>query len=82
MLRLFSRLHFAYLGLFLIACGGIFAYQALYVWPIERCEAQGLWWDPQDHICATPIPIWRITGRRPDAGAASRPASARGAGRP
>ena len=65
MLRLLSRIHLAYIGLFYIACVGVFIYEATYVWPVQRCESHGGWWSARYHQCATPMPIWRITGRRP-----------------
>lgn len=76
MLRLLSWIHLAYIGLFAAACVGVFIYQATYVWPVQRCEAHGGWWSDRYRICATPMPIWRITGRRP--GAATAPRSAPG----
>ena len=51
--------------LFLCATALLFGYAALEVWPAEQCNSQGGWWDPQDRQCATPIPIERITGRKP-----------------
>jgi hypothetical protein len=65
MLRLFSRVQLAYVGLFLAACMGVFYYQANYIWPMQRCEEHGGWWSARYHQCATPMPIWRFTGRRP-----------------
>ncbi|HEY5105594.1 MAG TPA: hypothetical protein VII73_02345 [Caulobacteraceae bacterium] len=54
----------------LIALAGFFvaslaavAYQMVFVWPVQRCEAHGAWWDGSDRQCLTPIAIWRITGR-------------------
>jgi hypothetical protein len=73
MLRLVSRAQIAYFGLFLIACVAIFAYDAAYVWPLQRCEAHGGWWSDKYRMCAQPIPIWRITGRMPKAMPASPP---------
>jgi hypothetical protein len=64
MLRIFSRVQLAYLCLFLCASALLFGYAAVEVWPAERCNSEGGWWDPQDRICATPIPIERITGRK------------------
>ncbi|MFI4935043.1 MAG: hypothetical protein ACHP7N_10520 [Caulobacterales bacterium] len=65
MFRIITRVQLAYMGLFLVVSAGVVAYEAAYVWPVERCEAKGDWWDPQDHNCATPVPLWRITGRGP-----------------
>ena len=82
--RTIDRVKILFLGVFLLISAGMFAYQAYFVWPRERCEASGAWWDPKDRLCATPMPIWRITGRLPDrvatprqdAPAASAPAPA------
>ena len=63
MLRLFSRVQLAYVGLFLIACMGVFYYQANYIWPMQRCEQGGGWWSDRYRECARPMPIWRFTGR-------------------
>ena len=65
MLRLFSRVQLAYVGLFLIACMGVFYYQSAYIWPMQRCEQGGGWWSDKFHECARPMPIWRFTGRMP-----------------
>ena len=63
--NLISRVQVAYLGLFVLVCAGVFAYESLYLWPMQRCEADGGWWSMKYRFCATPIPIWRITGRPP-----------------
>jgi hypothetical protein len=65
MLGLVGRAQLAYVGIFFLACIGLVAYEANYVWPVERCEGHGGWWSAKFHECATPIPIWRITGRIP-----------------
>ncbi|MEO7026569.1 MAG: hypothetical protein ABI056_03355 [Caulobacteraceae bacterium] len=52
------------LGLFLCASLATAAYEWYYVWPAKQCDARGAWWDPDDHECLTPMPIWRITGRK------------------
>jgi hypothetical protein len=65
MLRLFSRVQLAYVGLFFVVCLGLFYYQANYIWPMQRCEQGGGWWSVRYHACARPMPIWHFTGRRP-----------------
>ena len=67
MLRLFTRVQFAYVGLFLAACVWVFVYESNYVWPVQKCEAHAGWWSDKYHMCAQPVPIWRITGRLPGA---------------
>ncbi len=52
------------LALFLTASIGTLGYHVLYVWPADRCETRGAWWDARDRQCLTPMPIWRITNRR------------------
>ena len=65
MSKTFDRLKLFFLGVLVIACAAIWSYQIFYVWPKERCEAMGDWWDGHDRTCAVPMPIWTITGRRP-----------------
>lgn len=64
--RSIDRLKLIFLGVFVLASLGMLGYQAYYVWPRNNCEAAGSWWDPKDRICASPMPIWRITGRMPE----------------
>ncbi len=61
--RTIERLKYIFAGLFALSLVGIFAYQAHVVWPAERCEAQGDWWDPDGRVCARPVLISDITGR-------------------
>ncbi len=56
-------------GLFLVSSLAATAYQWWYVWPVQKCDRAGAWWDAADHQCLTPMPIWRITGRMPTPGA-------------
>jgi hypothetical protein len=63
MRRWFTTAHLAALALFLAVSAGLVGYQILYVWPAQRCEQAGAWWDARDHECLTPIPIERFTGR-------------------
>jgi hypothetical protein len=65
MMRLLTRVQLAYLGLFLAACIAVYGYQIYYVWPVQKCDQRGGWWSAKYHMCATPMPIWRITGRMP-----------------
>jgi hypothetical protein len=65
MLRILSRVQMVYVGIAVAACLGLFYYQANYVWPAETCESHGGWWSDKFHECATPMPIWRFTGRMP-----------------
>ena len=65
MLRIISRVQLIYVGIAFAACIGLFFYQATYVWPVQRCEQHGGWWSDKYRECATPMPIWRFTGRLP-----------------
>lgn len=60
-----DRIKLIFLGLFVVACGAVFAYHYFYVWPKQRCEAHGDWWDDRDRVCAVPMPIWTFTHRLP-----------------
>ena len=64
-----DRLKVIFLVIFAVACVITWTYHFLYVWPRHQCEDKGDWWDAQDRVCATPMPIWRITGRAPAPGA-------------
>jgi hypothetical protein len=50
---------------FLLVSAGTIAYQAYYIWPMQKCERAGSWWSAKYRQCDIPIPIWRITGRSP-----------------
>jgi len=65
MLRIFTRVQLTYLGIFVLISAGLWAYEAIFVWPAQKCEAAGAWWNPRDHECDTPLEIWRFTGRTP-----------------
>jgi hypothetical protein len=51
------------LAAFVLIFVGLLIYQSLYIWPVQRCEAHGDWWDEKDHVCAVPVPISMFTGR-------------------
>ncbi|MDR3509983.1 MAG: hypothetical protein P4L64_19020 [Caulobacteraceae bacterium] len=57
------KIRLGFLIVFVVACAGVFAYHYFYVWPAQRCEAVGDWWDGKDRTCAIPIPISHFTGR-------------------
>jgi len=60
---LFDRLKLIFLGVFILASAGVFIYHAGWVWPRDKCEARGDWWDWRGRTCAHPILISDITGR-------------------
>jgi hypothetical protein len=59
----FPRLAMIFFALFGVSIAGVFAVQAYWVAPGERCEAAGKWYDMENRICAQPISIAEITGR-------------------
>lgn len=61
--RTIDRVKLIFLVIFAVSCVIIWSYQALYVWPRNKCEKMGDWWDWRDRVCAVPMPIWRFTGR-------------------
>ncbi|HUO22485.1 MAG TPA: hypothetical protein VMU59_08215 [Caulobacteraceae bacterium] len=61
--RFIDRLKLFFLGVFVIACVAVWAYQLLWVAPAKHCESQGDWWDPSARVCATPIYLPNLTGR-------------------
>ena len=63
MQRWFTIAKVSALILFLAMSGAVVGYQMLVVWPPQRCERGGAWWDPRDRQCLTPIPIERFTQR-------------------
>jgi hypothetical protein len=71
--RTIDRLKLIFLVIFAVCCVIIWSYQAIYVWPRNRCEAKGDWWDPQDRICAVPVPISIFTHRLPGPGTPAAP---------
>jgi len=63
--RWIANTKYVVFAFFLIASLSATAYQWWYVWPAEKCDQAGSWWDAQDHQCLVPMLIWRITGRLP-----------------
>jgi hypothetical protein len=64
--------------MFVVSVALIWNYQSRVVWPRERCEAHGDWWDDEDRVCAVPMPIWTFTHRVPGQvapGPAAKPAA-------
>jgi len=50
-------------GVFLATTFTIFMVHLVWVWPGQRCEEAGKWWDWRTRACAQPIMISSITGR-------------------
>jgi len=61
--RTIDRLKLIFLGLFAVMSAGVFVYHVFWVWPGDKCEAAGDWWDGRTRTCAKPILISDITGR-------------------
>lgn len=60
------QVQIAFVALLAISGIGIVGYQAYFIWPVDKCENHGDWWDPKDRVCAVPMPISQFTGRRVD----------------
>lgn len=58
-----NRLKILFLVLFAFGAVAIWGYQVFYVWPAQKCDNRGGWWDRKGRICASPIYIPSITGR-------------------
>jgi hypothetical protein len=70
-----DRLKVIFLVVFAVCCVITWTYHFFYIWPRNQCEDKGNWWDSHDRVCATPMPIWRITGRAPAPGTPGAPPS-------
>ena len=57
-----SKMKYVLLALFAVASLATVGYEWWFVWPAKDCDAKQQWWDPKDHQCLSPMPIWRITG--------------------
>ena len=58
-----KRLSFMFFGLFAVLVAGAMTFQAFWLNPGKRCEADGNWYDVETRTCATPIYIPDITHR-------------------
>jgi len=63
MTRVLRNSKFLFLGLFAVACAGIWTYQFTYAMPKARCENSGGWFYGPKRLCGMPIELERITGR-------------------
>jgi hypothetical protein len=61
--RTVTRIKLIFVGVFLVACVGVWTYQAVYVWPRDKCEKGGGWFDPGSRQCGRVVYIPDITGR-------------------
>jgi hypothetical protein len=62
--RVIDNARLVLFAVFILASAATIAYQALYIWPMQKCERTGSWWSPKYRECDPPVPIWRITGRQ------------------
>ena len=58
-------LKYVFLGLLLVGCTGITAFDLMYTKPKQRCAAAQGWWSPKDWKCYAPIYLPSLTGRKP-----------------
>jgi hypothetical protein len=61
----FNTIKLIFIGVFFVCCVVIWGYQALYVWPRNKCEKHGGWFDPGTRTCGQVIYIPNLTGRVP-----------------
>lgn len=61
--RTIDRLKLIFLGLFIVLSAATLVYHVGWVWPGQKCEEAGHWWDWRSRTCAKPILISDITGR-------------------
>jgi hypothetical protein len=63
MQRTIFRIKLIFLAIFVVATLGVWAYHGLYVWPRDKCEKGGGWFDPKSRQCGHVVYIPDITGR-------------------
>ncbi|WP_269714412.1 hypothetical protein [Caulobacter sp. NIBR2454] len=61
--RFLYRLKIFFLAVFAVSCVVVVIYHSFWVWPSQRCESKGNWWDGSTRTCAVPVPLYMITGR-------------------
>jgi hypothetical protein len=61
--RTIDRLKLIFLGVFAFACVGVAVYHIGWVWPAQKCESKGDWFDWQGRVCAHPVLLSDLTGR-------------------
>ena len=60
-----NRLKLIFLGIFVLAAAGVWAYQMLYVAPRKACEEEGKWWSNEWRSCRYPVSIRKYDGPKP-----------------
>ena len=61
--RTVLRIKLIFLAIFVVASLGVWAYHGFYVWPRDKCEKAGGWYDPQSGQCGRVVYIPDVTGR-------------------
>ena len=65
MSKTIDRLKLIFLGVFVIATAGVWAYQVFYVQPKKKCEAEGAWWGGGWRQCRRAVSIAPYDGPPP-----------------
>ncbi len=50
--RLIDRMKIFFVVVFGIACVAVWTLHLVWIWPGQRCEARGWWWDWRKRVCA------------------------------
>ena len=58
-----ERIVLLFVAVFVVAIGGVVAWQVGWAIPAKKCAEARKWWDPGERVCATPILVSDITGR-------------------
>ena len=61
--RLIDRMKIYFLVVFAVLTVAVWVTHIFWIWPGQRCEAKGMWWDWRTRICAMPVPLQVFTGR-------------------
>jgi hypothetical protein len=61
--RFINRLKIAFIAIFAVSGVAIWSYHLVWVWPGQKCEAHGWWWDWRTRTCAMPVPLSVFTGK-------------------
>ena len=74
--KLLNRLRILFLVLFVLGAGASWTYHILWAMPRKECLMRGNWWSDRKRVCAVPVDITEITGRKPGAPVAAPAAPA------
>lgn len=83
--KTFTRLKYIFLGLFVLLSGAALTYHVVWVWPKQKCEAQGRPWAGKWMKCGRvysietltrrPLNVPPINGEKPETAPAAAPAA-------